>query len=153
MDEIDLGGLGVVFKLRGEQTGGGLAIVEHPVEPGIVVEPHLHRHEDELSYVLEGTVWVRVGAEEIEAAAGSYVWKPRNVLHTFWNTGPEPARILEVITPAGFERFFAELGAELAQPDGPNEDAIEEMCDRYGLVFDHSWLPDIQDRFGPLRMV
>jgi quercetin dioxygenase-like cupin family protein len=149
---VDLGGVGVHFKVRGEQTGGSFAVVEHPVEPRVVVEPHRHMYEDELSYVLEGTVWVRVGDHEFEATAGSYVWKPRRVLHTFWNTGPEPARILEIISPAGFEDFFEEI-AVLLQSEQQSEDEIAELCDRYGLEFDRSWLPDLEARFGPMRMV
>lgn len=149
---VDLGGIGVQFKVRGEQTGGRFAVVEHPVEPGVIVEPHRHQHEDELSYVLEGTIWARVGEKEMEATAGSYVWKPKQVLHTFWNAGPEPARILEVISPAGFEIFFEQL-AVLLQSEPPSEEDIAGLCDRYGLEFDHSWLPDLQARFGPLRVV
>lgn len=149
---VDLGGVGVHFKVRGEQTGGRFAVVEHPVEPGVIVEPHRHQHEDELSYVLEGTIWARVGEEEMEATAGSYVWKPRQVLHTFWNAGPEPARILEVISPAGFDNFFEEL-AGLLQSEQQSEDDIAGLCDRYGLDFDRSWLPDLEARFGPMRVV
>lgn len=105
---VDLGGIGVHFKVRGEQTGGAFAIVKHPVAPRVIVEPHSHRNEDELSYVLEGTIWVRVGDNEIEAVTGSYVWKPRGILHTFWNPITSPARVLEIISPSGFERFFYE---------------------------------------------
>jgi hypothetical protein len=56
-----LGGLGVHFKIRGDQTGGAFAIVEHPIEPHVIVEPHVHGDEDELSYVVAGTIWARVG--------------------------------------------------------------------------------------------
>lgn len=149
---VDLGGLGVHFKVPGELTGGAFSIVEHPVEPGVVVEPHTHQNEDELSYVLEGTIWARIGDREVEAPAGSYLWKPRGVMHAFWNPGPAPARIIEIISPAGFERFFAELADELAR-DEPDEQAIGALCERYDLTLDRTWLPDIQDRFGPLRMV
>lgn len=150
---VDLGGLGVHFKVRGERTGGAFAVVEHPVSPATIVEPHVHQHEDELSFVLEGTVWARVGEQEMELTAGSYLWKPREVLHTFWNVGPEPARILETISPAGFENFFEELADLLQQPAPPADDVVDGLCDRYGLTFDRSWLPDLQSRFGPLRMV
>ena len=98
---LDLGGLGVHFKIRGDQTGGAFAIVEHPMEAHVIVEPHVHRDEDELSYVVEGTIWARVGEREVEALPGSYVWKPRGVMHSFWNPGPDPARVLELISPAG----------------------------------------------------
>ena len=150
---VDLGGLGVHFKVRGEQTGGSFAIVEHPIQPGILVDPHIHRNEDELSYVLEGAIWARVGDREIEAVTGSYVWKPRDVLHTFWNPGPEPARILEVISPAGFERLFEEVAGLLEHPSETTEEEVYELCRHYGLSFDRSWLPDLESRFGPMRIV
>lgn len=150
---VDLGGLGVHFKVRGEQTGGSFAIVEHPIQPGILVDPHIHRNEDELSYVLEGVIWARVGDREVEAVTGSYVWKPRGVLNTFWNPGPEPARILEVISPAGFERLFEEVAAMLEHPSETTEELVYERCRQYGLSFDRSWLPGLESRFGPMRIV
>jgi quercetin dioxygenase-like cupin family protein len=58
---VDLGGMGVHFKIWGEATAGGLSVVEHPMAPGRLVPPHVHQVEDELSYVLEGTFGVRVG--------------------------------------------------------------------------------------------
>ena len=57
---VDLGGMGVEFKIRGEQTGGLLAVVEHPIEPGRLVPPHIHEREDDYSYVLEGEVGARI---------------------------------------------------------------------------------------------
>lgn len=150
---VDLGGLGVHFKVRGAQTGGAFAVVEHPVSARVIVEPHVHRYEDELSFVLEGTVWARVGEQEAEAKAGSYVWKPRGVLHTFWNPGPEPARILETISPAGFEDFFEELATLLQHSPPPTDEDVYGLCDRYGLSFDRSWLPGLESRFGEMRMV
>src|SRR5215475_1881525 len=88
-----LGGMGVVFKLSGVDTGGAFAVVEHPIEPGRLVLPHVHQHEDEYSYVLEGTIGARVGDREVAAAGPcSYLVKPRGLMHTFWNTGrPRPA--------------------------------------------------------------
>lgn len=140
------------FKIRGEETGGVFAVVEHPVQPGIVVEPHAHEREDEFSYVLEGTIGVRVGGEEFEAGPGAYILKPRGILHTFWNRGPHPARLIEIISPAGFERFFEELGT-LLEREPVDGSAIDGLAKRYGLTSDRSWLPDLEQRFGPLRMV
>lgn len=150
---VDLGGLGVHFKVRGEQTGGAFAVVEHPVSPAIIVEPHVHRYEDELSYVLQGTLWARVGNQEMELVTGSYLWKPRNVLHSFWNPGPESARIIETISPAGFENLFEQVADLLQQSTPPGDDLAYGLCDRYGLTFDRSWLPELESRFGPMRMV
>ena len=150
---FDLGGLGVHFKVRGEQTGGSFAIVEHPIEPRVLVDPHTHRYEDELSYVLEGTIWARVGDREVEASVGSYVWKPRGVLHTFWNAGPQPARVLEVISPAGFERLFQQVAELMERSSDGSETEVYELCEQYGLSFDRSWLPEVESRFGSMRIV
>ena len=70
---------------------------------------HRHTREDEYSYVLEGRVGALLGDEVLVAGPGDLIFKPRNQWHTFWNAGDEPARILEIISPAGFERFFDEL--------------------------------------------
>lgn len=96
---IWLAGIGVDFKIWGEETGNQFSIVEHPIEPGRLIPPHVHSREDEFSYVLQGRVGARVGDEEATAGPGSYILKPRGILHTFWNAGPEPARILEIISP------------------------------------------------------
>ena len=109
-----LGGMGVVFKVSGADTGGTFAVVEHPIEPGRLVLPHVHTREDEYSYVLEGTI--RAGRRPRgHRGAGQLPDKPRGLMHTFWNSGPGPARLLEVISPAGFEAYFAEL-ADAADP-------------------------------------
>lgn len=58
-ETVWLGGLGVIFKIAAEETGGAFAVVEHPIEPGRLVPPHIHEREDELSYVLEGEIGAR----------------------------------------------------------------------------------------------
>ena len=82
---------------------------------------HRHTREDEYSFVLEGRMGALLGDDVVEAGPGDLVHKPRDQWHTFWNAGDEPCRILEIISPAGFERFFAELdemgGALAADPD------------------------------------
>ena len=70
---------------------------------------HRHAREDEYSYVLEGSMGALLGDEELVAGPGDLVFKPRNQWHTFWNAGDAPARILEIISPAGFEKYFDEL--------------------------------------------
>ena len=117
-----------MFKVSGANTGGAFPIVEHPIDAGRLVLPHVHRHEDEYSYVLEGTIGARVGDREIVAGPGSYVIKPRGLMHTFWNAGPGPARLLEVIAPAGFETYFIEL-AEAGDPG-----RRQELAAKYGVT-------------------
>jgi quercetin dioxygenase-like cupin family protein len=146
-----LGGVGVDFKILGEQTRGLLAVVEHPMEPGRLVPPHVHYDTDEYSYVLQGEVGARVGDQELSAGAGTYLLKPRNVPHTIWNAGPKPARVIEMISPAGFERFFEEL-AEIfaaAGTDPPDEQRLGALGARYNLSFVHSeWVPELKQKYG-----
>jgi quercetin dioxygenase-like cupin family protein len=99
--------------IGGAETGETFALVEHPIEPRILAAPmHTHRHEDEYTYVLEG----EVGDEVRIARPGDLVFKPRNVPHAFWNAGDVMARVLEIISPAGFERYFAEIAPLLPPP-------------------------------------
>jgi quercetin dioxygenase-like cupin family protein len=147
---IDIGGLGVHFKVRAAATAGGISIVEHPMEAGRLVPPHIHRGEDELSYVLEGTFGVRVGDEVADAGPGSYIFKPRNVPHTFWNAGPGPARLMEIIQPAGFEDFFEKLGEAAQTASSPEEfDATRtRLGAQYNLAFVPEWIEELKVRYG-----
>ena len=111
----NLGSIGVVFKLWGRDTGGALSIVEHPFPVGALVPPHTHTREDEFSIVTEGQIGFRSGDREAVLGPGGYITKPRGELHTMWNAGPSPARMIEVISPAGFEHFFREAGRHGAQ--------------------------------------
>jgi quercetin dioxygenase-like cupin family protein len=105
-----------LIKLYGAQTNGSFSLVEHPLGPGRLVAPvHTHRREDEYSFVLEGEIMAQIGAEVVTAPAGTLVLKPRGVPHTVWNATTQPARFLELISPAGFESYFVELAEILAQ--------------------------------------
>ena len=143
-----LGSIDVRFMIDGDTTDGGFSLVEHPMSAHALAAP-LHRHlrEDEYSYVLEGRMGALLGDDVLEAAPGDLVFKPRGEWHTFWNAGDEPCRILELIAPAGFEGFFAELvamgGVAQAAPA-----ALGELCDRYALEMDPSSVPNLVERFG-----
>lgn len=147
---IDLGGLGIVFKLWSEQAGGEVGIVEHPLLPGTLAAPvHWHDNEHEISYVLEGDVTLQVGEEVRQAPAGSLVLKPKGVPHTFWNAGHSPARILEIIAPGGFERYFDELADLFVKAGGtPDRAEIIQLAERYGLHFDMSSVEGIMRKYG-----
>src|SRR4029079_1740236 len=102
----NLGPIGVVFKLWGEDTGGAVAIVEHPFAVGALVPPHMHTREDEYSIVLEGEIGFRSEDQEVVLGAGGYIVKPHGEVHAMWNAGKTPARMIEIISPPGFEGFF-----------------------------------------------
>jgi mannose-6-phosphate isomerase-like protein (cupin superfamily) len=143
-----LGSIGVRFMLDGATTGGGFSLVEHPMAPRALAAP-LHRHlrEDEYSYVLEGRMGALLGDDVLEAGTGDLVCKPRGQWHTFWNAGDTPCRILEVIAPAGFERFFEEL-VDLGGVASSDPAVFGALCERYALEMDPTSIPGLVERFG-----
>lgn len=146
--EGDLGTIGVAFKLWGENTGGALAVVEHPFPVGALVPPHLHTREDEYSIVTKGEIGFRSGDREVVLGAGGYITKPRNELHTMWNAGTDPAHMVEIISPAGFERFFRSV-ADLVAAGPLDFEILAELAKEYGLLFAQpDWLPDLIARYG-----
>ena len=141
---VDLGSLGVRFMIGGDDSGGGFSLVEHPMPPrGLAAPMHRHSREDEYSYVLEGRVGAQLGDEVVFGEVGDLIFKPRDQWHTFWNAGDEPARILEIISPAGFERFFAEVADPELDP------ALRaSLPERYGIEFDVDSIPGLLERHG-----
>jgi quercetin dioxygenase-like cupin family protein len=141
--------LGVRFMINGEQTGGAFSIVEHPMDPRSLAAPyHTHSREDEYSIVLEGEVGFALDERIIVGRPGDTIFKPRNVRHTFWNASSQPARILEIITPAGFEDYFEEVGAVFAKPGPPDGAALGEIAARYGLVLERDTVQFLIERHG-----
>ena len=141
-----LGSIDVRFMIAGKDSGEHVSLVEHPMPARALAAPmHRHSREDEYSFVLEGRVGAQLGDELIFAGRGDLVFKPRDQWHTFWNAGDEPARILEVISPAGFERFFKEI-VDLAPTAGPDESAA--VGARYGLEFDFDSIARLIDEHG-----
>ncbi|MFL5886730.1 MAG: cupin domain-containing protein [Thermoleophilaceae bacterium] len=143
-----LGTVGVRFMLDGPEAGERFALVEHPMSARALAAPlHRHTREDEYSYVLEGRVGALLGDDVLIGGPGDLIFKPRNQWHTFWNAGDEPARILEIISPAGFERFFAEL-VELGGVTRAEPQALAELSTRYELEMDPGSIPGLVERFG-----
>ena len=144
----NLGSIGVDFKLWGHDTGGMVSVVEHPFPVGALVPPHLHTREDEYSIVTEGEIGFRSGAREAVLGPGGYITKPRDEMHAMWNAGRVPARMIEIISPAGFEDFFQELSDLLATGPAAAE-RVPALAERYGLQFgEPEWLPDVISRYG-----
>lgn len=100
----------LTFKVRGDETGGSLTAFETTAAPGEGPPLHVHANEDEVLYTLEGTIRFRLGDEVETARAGSFVFVPRGVRHTWQNVGEAPARMLVIFTPAGMEAFFERFG-------------------------------------------
>jgi len=143
-----LGTIGVRFMIDGLEAGQRFSLVEHPMSPKALAAPlHKHTREDEYSFVLEGQVGALLGDEVIVGKPGDLIFKPRNQWHTFWNAGDQPARILEIISPAGFEEFFRELiklgGVTQVQPP-----TLAGLCERFALEMKPETVPGLLERFG-----
>ena len=138
---LQLGAIGVRFMVSGEESGGGFSLVEHPIPPRHLAAPlHRHSREDEYSFVLEGRLGALLGDDVVYAEAGDLAFKPRNQWHTFWNAVDALCRILEVISPAGFEHYFDEV-AEAAR-------SRDDLAERYGLEVDVDRVPQLCEEHG-----
>jgi mannose-6-phosphate isomerase-like protein (cupin superfamily) len=143
-----IGSINVRFMIDGSEADERFSLVEHPMSPRALAAPlHRHTREDEYSYVLEGRMGALLGDEVVEAGPGDLVFKPRNQWHTFWNAGEEPCRILEIISPAGFERFFQEL-VDLGGIGEATPEQFADLTQRYGLEVQPETIPDLLERFG-----
>ena len=143
-----LGGTSARFMIEAANTGKRFALVEHPMQPRALAAPmHRHHREDEYSFVLEGSIGALLGDSVVIGKPGDLIFKPREQWHTFWNAGDAPARVLEIISPAGFENYFRELGTELISGP-PDPQRLAALCASYALDMDMSSIPNLIKRFG-----
>jgi mannose-6-phosphate isomerase-like protein (cupin superfamily) len=134
------------FLVDGADAGGRMSVVEHRIPPRTLAAPvHRHTREDEYSYVLEGRMAAMLGDHEVSAQAGDLVFKPREQWHTFWNPGDEPARVLELISPAGLEELFRRLDALDAWPEPA---ALVALAGEYGCDLDLEATMPLAERHG-----
>lgn len=131
-----LGVVGARFILDGGPSQGRFSLVEHPiVARGMAAPVHRHTREDEYSFILEGRWGFWQDGTVVFAEPGDLVYKPRDVWHTFWNATDGPARLLEIISPAGFDQFFVELAALIGSGRASPE-AVAALNSGYGLHVD-----------------
>jgi mannose-6-phosphate isomerase-like protein (cupin superfamily) len=119
----------MTLKATGTTTGGNLVLLENLTAPGGGPPPHVHTHEDEFFFVLDGTFEIRIGEDLLSLAAGGFAYVPRGTVHNFRNTAETPSRILVGFTPAGMEGFFRDSGRP-ATDDGPAPPLDEEEIAR-----------------------
>jgi quercetin dioxygenase-like cupin family protein len=138
------GAFEVTVRVRSVHTNGVMAVLEETLVPKAFVPPHVHQN-DVWVYVLSGEIGVLVGDDISTAVAGDWALKPRNVQHAMWNAGDCPARIIEVLTPGGTERWFEEIAA-LADGD---RSGFDSACRRHGINFfpDSPWIPELRKRY------
>jgi quercetin dioxygenase-like cupin family protein len=124
--------LGVKHKLTRQQTGGAYYLFEFEFDPESGNRLHVHRYEDEVVYVLEGAIQIRLGDERLQAGVGGVAHLPKTIPHALYNPLKTPSRYLAIAIPGGMEYFFDEL--ELAKEGGTLDDTMHKNISlRYGI--------------------
>lgn len=127
----------MTVKATAATTGGAFGLVESLIAPGFSPPLHVHHREDESFYVLEGELSMRCGDRTFRASAGSFVFLPRDVPHTFVVEGDAPARMLTLLTPGGGEGVFVDAGRR-PEHDGlppatpPDLATLKRVSEQYG---------------------
>lgn len=117
------------FKVLSEQTGGAYAVLEQLIPAGHGPPLHVHRHETEIFYILEGDFEITVAGQKIPAPAGSCAVAPRDIPHTFRNVGTGAGKLLLTVIPGRFADYFIEVDGVA---DGDRE-AVKALCAKYGV--------------------
>ena len=124
--------VGVTHKLTGQQTEGAYYLFESEFDPESGNRLHVHTYEDEVVYVLQGAIQIRLGDGKLEAGQGGVVHLPKTIPHALYNPLKTPLRILALAIPGGMERFFDELEAAL-QGGGLDDARHRAISRKYGI--------------------
>ncbi len=132
---LKIGQLEIRYLMDGTLTGAGVGMFELTVPPGARVPPaHSHSGNEEIVYVLEGTLRYSVDAETRDLKAGERMYTPRGSVHAFSNPHDRPAKALIILTPDIGLKYFREVADMASAPGGPNPAKMVEVMTRYGLV-------------------
>jgi mannose-6-phosphate isomerase-like protein (cupin superfamily) len=130
--QVNILGTAMLIRVQGCDTGGSVAVVETHDLPGGGPPPHVHHREDETFQILEGDYEFMVDGKTVLAKPGTTLFAPRGIPHTYRYVGQTPGRLMTVITPAGFEGFFEEVGA-LSPQQQQDIPRVLELGKKYGL--------------------
>ena len=137
------------YGLKAADTDGQLSMLQVTIPPNTLIKPHLHGREDEFTLILSGTVGARMGDSTTEEIpAGSWLAKPRGIPHAMWNVTDEPARILEIVRPAGLERYFEEIAPVLGEHGPQWTERFYALAQQYGLTILDDWSNELKARYG-----
>lgn len=132
---IQIGGIGIRYLIDGTETGAGMGVFELTVAPGSRVPPaHSHRDNEELVYVLEGTLRYSVDGESRDLVPGERMYTPKGSVHAFANPHDVPAKALIILTPDIGAQYFRDIAEVVKIPGPPNPAAMAEIMNRYGLT-------------------
>jgi quercetin dioxygenase-like cupin family protein len=119
-------------KATGEKTGGAYSLVEVTIT-GQGPPQHVHGAEEEAFYVIEGTVNIQLDDEVVTGTPGSFVLIPRGTVHTFWNAGQSPAKLLVIVSPPGMEDYLAEVIGDQELDTAAFVEKVTAMAPKYQM--------------------
>ena len=127
---VSMLGVNISYKITSPETDGAYALLDYSMPPKFAgPPPHWHKVTNESFYVLEGKITFMMDSQVFIGEPGAFVYVPTRTIHKFSNEQDEPARMLSVITPGGFEEYFKEL-VTLAQsePTWPPKDMSKVLA-------------------------
>ncbi len=133
-DPLRIGDGQFIHKVKSEGTGGAFSVVEVVTPPQGSVALHVHEREDELVYVLDGTLEVTLGDQTMKATKGVLALLPRGIPHGFTNVGSSASRVLDTILPGGFDTYFVEMAALYSKGD-PDPEKVEALSKKYAVRY------------------
>ncbi len=129
--------LRMTLKATSESTGGALSLVEALAAPGSAPPWHVHHHDDEMFYILDGSFLFKCGDERFEGGPSSFVFLPRRIPHSFKVVSETPARFLVLGTPAGIDQYFVDAGTpaleEGLRPQPIDVQQMAAIATQYGM--------------------
>lgn len=138
----------ISFKLNKSQTNSLLGSTESVLLPGILgAPPHYHKGFDEICRVLEGSLTIMVGEEVFEVKAGDWHLRPKGIVHTFWNAGKVPTKLIELYVPGGHEAYMSELSDLFVNNSRPAPGALDKLATKYDIIFDWPKLKGIMEKY------
>jgi quercetin dioxygenase-like cupin family protein len=127
----------MTLKATSESTRGALSLVEVLEPPDHAPPWHVHRGDDEMFYVLDGSFLFKCGDELFEGGTGTFVFLPRDIPHSFKNIGGTLARFLVLCTPAGIDQYFVDAGvpalSEGLRPQPIDFGQMAAIAAKYGV--------------------
>ncbi|MCK9402186.1 MAG: cupin domain-containing protein [Chitinophagaceae bacterium] len=144
--------------IHSKQTNKQISNVEVAVSPKQMgPSPHIHKELDELMYVLEGTATVMIGKEIYEVQAGGWNFRPRGIVHSFWNASDKPLRFIDSFFNQNFEDYLEDLFHKIIPemvkknltPASPEiSKRIEILDKKFGVTWFHNERQAIIDKYG-----
>lgn len=139
----------IEFKLNKTQTSGHLGSLEMIVPPGqLGAPPHFHKTFDEICIVLQGSIHIMVGDKVQEVKQGDWHLRPRNVVHTFWNSSHANAKLIEMCIPGGHEVYMQELAGLFANGQRPKPGDLQALAGRHDIIFRFDLLESVMKKYN-----